>query len=119
MKCDQPCVRVTCPRAHPCPLLCSDDCGDCKFPMYDVKLPCGHTAKSVPWRVPSEFALFYVLFDALSSHKLEDLDTVECVAQVSKRLPGCEHTGTMACSRDPTIFECKEVCGGKTTCCGR
>ena len=57
MKCIHPCVRVTCPRAHPCPLLCSDECGDCKFPIYDVKLPCGHIAKSVYWRVPSEFVL--------------------------------------------------------------
>ena len=57
MRCDQPCVKVTCPRAHPCPLLCSDPCGDCTFPMYGVNLPCGHTAQSVAWRVPSEFAL--------------------------------------------------------------
>ena len=49
IRCDHPCVRVTCPRAHPCPLLCSDDCGDCKFPVYGVRLPCGHTAISVPW----------------------------------------------------------------------
>ncbi|KAI9451304.1 hypothetical protein BJY52DRAFT_119999 [Lactarius psammicola] len=101
MKCNQPCVRVTCPRAHPCPKLCSDDCGDCMFPVYGVKLPCGHIAKSIP------------------CHKLENLETVKCVARVSKRLPGCEHNGTMACSGDPTNFECKEVCGGHTTCCGR
>ncbi|KAH9032058.1 AAA domain-containing protein [Lactarius pseudohatsudake] len=86
MKCNRPCVRVTCPRAHPC--------GNCIFPMYNVKLPCGHIVKSVPW-------------------------TVKCVAQVLKRLPGCEHSGIMACSGDPTNFECKELCGGDTTCCGR
>ena len=57
MKCNQPCVRITCPRAHPCPLLCSDVCGDCMFPVYGVKLPCGHIASSVPWQVPSEFVL--------------------------------------------------------------
>jgi hypothetical protein len=56
MKCDQPCVKIACPRAHPCPNLCSDPCGNCMFPVYSVKLPCGHTAKSIPWRVPSEFA---------------------------------------------------------------
>ncbi|KAH9048674.1 hypothetical protein EDB83DRAFT_2507364 [Lactarius deliciosus] len=101
MKCDQPCVRVTCPRAHPCPKRCSEDCGNCMFPMYNVKLPCGHITKSVP------------------CHKLGNLETVKCVAQVSKRLPGCEHSGVMACSGDPTNFECKEVCGGQTTCCSR
>ncbi|KAI9445926.1 hypothetical protein H4582DRAFT_1805091 [Lactarius indigo] len=106
MKCNQPCVRVTCPRAHPCPKLCSEDCGNCMFPVYNVKLPCGHIARSVP-------------LDAYSSHKLGNLETIKCVAQVPKRLPGCEHSGVMACSADPTNFECKEVCGGHTTCCGR
>ncbi len=57
MKCNQPCVRVTCARAHPCPRLCFEDCGDCEFPVYGVKLPCGHVAKSVPWQVLSDFAL--------------------------------------------------------------
>jgi hypothetical protein len=51
MKCNQPCVRISCTRAHPCPKLCSDECGDCQFPIYDVELPCGHTAASVPWQV--------------------------------------------------------------------
>ncbi|KAH9170429.1 hypothetical protein EDB89DRAFT_1304426 [Lactarius sanguifluus] len=101
IKCNQPCVRVTCPRAHPCPKLCSEDCGNCTFPMYDVELPCGHIAKSVP------------------CHKLGNLKTVKCIAQVSKRLPGCEHSVTMACDGDPTDFECKEICGGETTCCSR
>ncbi|KAH9038181.1 hypothetical protein EDB85DRAFT_526111 [Lactarius pseudohatsudake] len=101
MKCDQPCVRVTCPRAHPCSKLCSEDCGSCTFPVYDVELPCGHIAKSV------------------ACHKLENLETVKCVAQVPKRLPGCEHSGVMACGRDPTNFECKELCGSQTTCCSR
>ena len=44
---------------------------------------------------------------------------VECVSPVSKRLPDCEHRGVMACSEDPTKFECREVCGGDTTCCSR
>ncbi|KAH9011570.1 hypothetical protein EDB85DRAFT_1108865 [Lactarius pseudohatsudake] len=101
MKCNQSCVRVTCPRAHPCPKLCFEDCGNCMFPMFGVKLPCGHIVMSVP------------------CHKLANLETVKCVAQVSKRLPGCEHSGIMACSGDPTDFECKELCGGQTTCCSR
>ncbi|KAH9987465.1 AAA domain-containing protein [Russula compacta] len=101
MKCNQRCLRISCPRMHPCPLLCSDDCGDCKFPIYDVKLPCGHTAKFVP------------------CHMLENLKAIDCTAQVSKRLPDCEHSGTMACGRDPATFTCKEVCGGLTTCCSR
>ncbi|KAI0261395.1 hypothetical protein BC834DRAFT_478813 [Gloeopeniophorella convolvens] len=101
MRCNQPCVRISCPRSHPCPLLCSDDCGDCKFPVYDVQLPCGHTASPIP------------------CHMLEKLSRVDCKAPVLKRLPGCEHSATMACSRDPATFVCKEVCGGTTTCCSR
>ncbi|KAH9170426.1 hypothetical protein EDB89DRAFT_1304023 [Lactarius sanguifluus] len=99
--CKEICGRHTCPRAHPCPKRCSEDCGNCMSPMYNVKLPCGHITKSVP------------------CHKLGNLETVKCVAQVSKRLPGCEHSGVMSCSGDPTNFECKERCGGQTTCCSR
>jgi hypothetical protein len=118
MKCNQPCVRVTCPRAHPCPLLCSDNCGDCHFPVYDVKLPCGHAKKSVPWQVlPKSDPKFAP--DPRSSYMLEDLSAINCVANVSKRLPGCEHSAVMACSLDPAAFTCKEVCGGLTQCCSR
>ncbi|KAH9048645.1 hypothetical protein EDB83DRAFT_2317393 [Lactarius deliciosus] len=60
-----------------------------------------------------------VPFDAYSSHQLGNLETVECVAQVSKRLPGCKHSGIMACDNDPTDFECKKSCGGQTTCCSQ
>ncbi|KAH8998227.1 hypothetical protein EDB86DRAFT_2828512 [Lactarius hatsudake] len=52
----------------------------------------------------------------VDTHKLENLETVKCVAQVPKRLLGCEHSGVMACGRDPTNFECKELCGSQTTC---
>ncbi|KAH8976901.1 hypothetical protein EDB92DRAFT_1938185 [Lactarius akahatsu] len=100
-KCNRPCVRVTCPRAHPCPKLCSDDCGNCMSPMYDVRLPCGHIVKSVP------------------CHKLENLETIKCFVPVSKRLPGCEHCVTIACSGDPSNLVCKEICGGYNACCGR
>jgi hypothetical protein len=57
--------------------------------------------------------------DADSSHMLENLEIVECVARVSKRLPECEHSAIIACSKDPASFTCKEVCGGMTTCCSR
>ena len=50
---------------------------------------------------------------------LENLKAVNCTSQVLKRLPDCEHSGTMACGRDPATFTCKEVCGGLTTCCSR
>ena len=57
--------------------------------------------------------------DDLSSHMLENLRAVKCIAKVSKRLPECEHNAIMACGKDPASFTCKEVCGGMTTCCSR
>jgi hypothetical protein len=57
--------------------------------------------------------------DDLSSHMLENLRAVKCVAKVSKRLPECEHKSIMACGKDPATFTCNEVCGGMTTCCSR
>ncbi|KAH9008020.1 hypothetical protein EDB84DRAFT_1552345, partial [Lactarius hengduanensis] len=75
MRCNHRC-QVTCPRAHPCPTLCFEDCGE------------------------------------LHS-KLGKLETVNCVAQ------GANINGIMACSADPTNFECNQVCGGETTCCSR
>ncbi|KAI0294246.1 hypothetical protein B0F90DRAFT_1758208 [Multifurca ochricompacta] len=112
MKCNHACLRVTCPRSHPCPLLCFQDCGECKFPVYDVKLPCGHTAKSVPWQIASDTP-------ALSSHMLNKLESIKCIVQVLKRLPGCEHSAMMGCGQDRAKFTCKEICGGLMTCCSR
>jgi hypothetical protein len=119
MKCNQPCVRVSCPRRHPCPLLCSDDCGDCQFPMYDIRLPCGHVADSVPWQVLCMFDRLPLPSDTPSSHMIENLRAIKCVAKVSKRLLECEHRAIMACGKDPSTFTCREVCGGMTTCCSR
>ncbi|KAH9052824.1 hypothetical protein EDB87DRAFT_1676964 [Lactarius vividus] len=90
-----------CPRAHPCPKLCSEDCGNCMSLMYNVRLPCGHVVESVP------------------CHKLENLETIKCFVWVSKRLPGCEHRVNITCSGDPSNLVCKEICGGHTACCGR
>ncbi|KAI0043384.1 hypothetical protein FA95DRAFT_405685 [Auriscalpium vulgare] len=101
MRCNQPCPRVTCPRSHPCPLLCSDNCGDCKFPMYDVQLPCGHIARQVP------------------CYMLEDLASVACTEKVTKKLPHCEHSTLALCSKDPASIRCQAVCGGMMACCSR
>jgi hypothetical protein len=50
---------------------------------------------------------------------IENLQAIKCEAKVSKRLPGCEHSGVMACSKDPATFICKETCGGESQCCSR
>ncbi|KXN82337.1 NFX1-type zinc finger-containing protein 1 [Leucoagaricus sp. SymC.cos] len=98
-RCMAPCNRTPCPRKHPCSKRCSDDCGDCEFPMYKVALPCGHIAAKVP------------------CHLLEDLGSIKCHERVRKRLPGCEHTAITACHRDPSSVRCLEPCGQPLQCC--
>ncbi|KAI0375984.1 hypothetical protein BV20DRAFT_31266 [Pilatotrama ljubarskyi] len=101
IRCLEPCTRTPCPRAHPCPRRCSDDCGKCEFPVYDVLLPCGHSAKKIP------------------CHKLENLATVQCTQPVKKRLPTCEHSTMIACYRDPVSVRCREPCSGALECCSK
>ncbi|KXN89054.1 NFX1-type zinc finger-containing protein 1 [Leucoagaricus sp. SymC.cos] len=98
-KCMAPCNRTPCPRKHPCFKRCSDDCGDCAFPMYSVTLPCGHVAAKVP------------------CYMLEDLISVKCQEQVRKQLPGCEHTAVAACHVVPSTIECSQPCAQPLQCC--
>ncbi|GBE80241.1 hypothetical protein SCP_0214510 [Sparassis crispa] len=100
-KCHMPCNRTPCPRSHPCSKHCSDDCGDCEFPMYEVALPCGHVKDKVP------------------CYLLEKLESVKCQKLVRKQLPRCEHSVTVACSQDTTLVQCKEPCGGTLQCCSK
>ncbi|RPD60417.1 hypothetical protein L226DRAFT_469457 [Lentinus tigrinus ALCF2SS1-7] len=99
IQCLEPCNRTPCPRKHPCQKRCSDECGDCQFPMYHVVLPCGHIGNKVP------------------CHMLEDLGAFKCNTRVRKELPGCEHSATMACHQDPSTVWCQEPCGGTLQCC--
>ncbi|KAI0338622.1 hypothetical protein BDW22DRAFT_1362689 [Trametopsis cervina] len=99
--CHMPCSRTPCPRRHPCDRECSQDCGDCQFPMYSVRLPCGHEIDSIPC----------YLYDTL--------EEVRCTQKVVKKLPHCEHSAMMACHKDPAQFQCQELCGGTTDCCAK
>lgn len=101
MICDEPCTRTPCIRRHPCPLRCSEDCGKCQFPIYNVVLPCGHTAKRVP------------------CHSLEDLTLVQCEQKVVKKLPSCGHSLSVPCHQDPQKSVCQELCGGTMLCYSR
>ncbi|KAI0667327.1 hypothetical protein C8Q78DRAFT_404096 [Trametes maxima] len=101
MKCLAPCNRTPCPRNHPCPKRCSDECGNCEFPIYQVVLPCRHMAKMVP------------------CHKLEKLASVQCSKPVLKKLPSCEHTASVPCYRDPASVKCRERCSGALECCSK
>ncbi|KZT03360.1 uncharacterized protein LAESUDRAFT_366011 [Laetiporus sulphureus 93-53] len=100
-KCYEPCNRAPCPRSHPCSRRCSDDCGKCEFPMYNVSLPCGHVADRVP------------------CYMVEDLSNVKCKEKVLKPLPRCEHYAKVPCSKDPMDIKCMEPCGGLMSCCSK
>ncbi|KAK0475781.1 hypothetical protein IW261DRAFT_1552397 [Armillaria novae-zelandiae] len=98
MWCDMPCLRTPCPRMHPCPKRCSDECSPCKFPLSNVVLPCGHEA-------------------SVLCHQAENLSSVFCHAEVTKRLSLCGHEAAMRCSDDPRKHKCLRPCGGSMSCC--
>ncbi|KAK0443129.1 uncharacterized protein EV420DRAFT_1067387 [Desarmillaria tabescens] len=98
MRCDMPCLRAPCPRMHPCDKRCSDKCGPCEFPLYNIALPCGHVA-------------------SILCHQAENLASVFCHEKVSKRLSLCGHDAIMRCSDDPQKHKCIKACGGTMPCC--
>ncbi|KAK0186426.1 hypothetical protein F5146DRAFT_1161311 [Armillaria mellea] len=100
MWCDMSCLRTPCPRMHPCPKRCSDECGPCEFPLPNVVLPCGHEAP-------------------ILCHQAENLPSVFCHAEVTKRLSLCGHEAKMRCSDDPRMHRCLRACGGSMSCCGK
>ncbi|KAJ7045696.1 hypothetical protein C8F04DRAFT_1065834 [Mycena alexandri] len=100
VSCPQPCRRL-CARKHPCPKRCSEDCGECRFPVRDIELPCGHTASSI------------------ECHRLDNLDDFFCTVLVKKNFPTCEHSADMMCSSDPSEAQCTHTCDGVMSCCGR
>ncbi|KAK0433784.1 hypothetical protein EV421DRAFT_1718181 [Armillaria borealis] len=101
MQCDMPCLRTPCPRMHPCPKRCSDEClSPCGFPLDNVELPCGHKA-------------------SVSCYQTENLSSVFCREEVIKQLLLCGHETTVCCSDDLRNHKCLKACGGTMPCCGR
>ncbi|KAH9912307.1 uncharacterized protein BXZ73DRAFT_56354 [Epithele typhae] len=98
--CPAPCTRTPCARAHPCPKRCSDDCGDCVFPVYKVSLPCGHTAPVLECHVVDNIAEYN-----------------SCSVRVRKQVPDCQHWAVMPCHQDPSTHMCKERCNATLPCC--
>ncbi|KAH9887903.1 hypothetical protein C8Q73DRAFT_808008 [Cubamyces lactineus] len=101
MRCPAACNRTPCPRSHPCSRRCYEDCGRCEFPIYNVVLPCGHTAQKVP------------------CFQLEALSTIKCQTTVRKQLLYCEHVAMMPCHRDPGSVLCESLCKGNLQCCSK
>ncbi|KIK93721.1 hypothetical protein PAXRUDRAFT_828683 [Paxillus rubicundulus Ve08.2h10] len=98
--CTRPCRRL-CHRDHPCRKDCNSPCGDCMFPVNNVKLPCGHVKNSVP------------------CYQLEAIENIYCNQEVVKALPRCEHTASMPCSQEPEHHRCLARCTNWMTCCSK
>lgn len=113
--CNQNCTRL-CPRGHPCQYKCGlKPCGKCNHPIYNIMLPCGHMAKSVPW-----YALLPKSFYAIKnspSHSMENLEAIKCVEVIEKALLSCEHRAQMRCSDDVSKYKCESICNGVLACC--
>ncbi|KAH7335672.1 hypothetical protein B0J17DRAFT_667287 [Rhizoctonia solani] len=102
-RCREPCLRL-CPLSHPCDRECwecAKTIGDCRFPVRDVQLPCGH------------------LHPSTQCYLARMPEKIKCVAQVEKQLPFCEHTAKMPCSQNPATYSCQEPCGTGFTCCSK
>jgi len=101
--CLKPCNRVKEGCSHNCPHECGRQCDDnCNVEVtnINVELPCGHSVKQLPcWQYqdPSKF---------------------KCGVPVEHKVPGCDHTITMACHRsvDDPQFICNVVCGALQPC---
>ena len=57
--------------------------------------------------------------DALISHISTRLEEVYCSVVVTRPLPDCEHSATMACSEEPNQVRCMQVCNTERTCCSK
>ncbi|KAH7335663.1 hypothetical protein B0J17DRAFT_616684 [Rhizoctonia solani] len=97
-KCKQPCTRL-CPLMHPCDRECwecSTDSTNCRFPIVDLQLPCGHIHPPTQWQDPTR---------------------QKCQTRVEKELPFCEHRVLVPCHQDPATYFCSRPCGGALLCC--
>ncbi|KAG8528997.1 uncharacterized protein KY384_006686 [Bacidia gigantensis] len=99
MPCMAPCPRRHKNCDHDCPKTCGLPCGNCKKPVKEVQLKCGHTQDEV------------LCFRTL------DLNSVNCTAKVEVQGP-CGHTFTVKCGTGSanTDYECGVRCGAILAC---
>ncbi|RHZ48435.1 hypothetical protein Glove_551g8 [Diversispora epigaea] len=90
--CTKPCKRLL-KCFHPCNRTCGENCGECKFPIGDLPLPCGHILKNA------------------NCYQKSNRDKIKCRALEEKMLPYCEHSVTVECHRSVYDMSCKSICG--------
>ncbi|KDN33760.1 hypothetical protein RSAG8_13147, partial [Rhizoctonia solani AG-8 WAC10335] len=119
-KCQQHCLRL-CPRSHPCDRQCwecSTAISDCRFPITDLQLPCGHVHPPIqcylaitPEKMKCPTRVLKQLPCCSHNRTMpchQDPASLECLEQVSKELPHCQHRTVLPCSIDPTTHLCQE-----------
>ena len=57
--------------------------------------------------------------DEQFSHLSTRLDKVHCTVVVTRPLPNCEHSASMACSAKPSEIRCTQICDTERTCCSK
>ncbi|KAH7335664.1 hypothetical protein B0J17DRAFT_769497 [Rhizoctonia solani] len=99
-RCQKPCLRL-CPRSHPCDRQChecSTTLSNCRFPITDLQLPCGHTHPSI------------------QCYRVSTPNKMKCPIHVLKQLPSCGHNATMPCHQNPTSFKCRQHVSKELQC---
>ena len=102
--CQMPCAR-SCDYDHPCPKICSEDCGPCMVKVPKIIPECKHE-QEVPCSMdPSEF---------------------KCKQMVEKKASPCGHVNSTECSmaadeikcnKPCAVLECGHPCQGKQFVC--
>ncbi|KAI0973338.1 hypothetical protein F4678DRAFT_24984 [Xylaria arbuscula] len=103
VRCLEPCPRPKQGCDHPCKLYCGDPCDrKCNEILENpnVSLPCRHkVSRAFCWQV-------------------QDPSSIICQIQVSKTVPGCNHTVIVPCHTDVTSdgYRCTHLCGDPQPC---
>ena len=110
--CKKPCTK-TCPEGHPCPKLCSDECGACMKPVEKLMPKCGHFQKMHCHKQPSDYEIACknpCSKKCPSGHPCPFLcyqPCKPCHVPVLKTIPGCGHEQTIPCHKDPRYYDCE------------
>ncbi|KAI0505882.1 hypothetical protein F5B22DRAFT_626229 [Xylaria bambusicola] len=103
VKCLEPCPRPKQGCDHPCKLYCGDTCEPkCREIIENpsTSLPCGHqVTRAYCWQV-------------------QEPSSIICRMQVTKTVPGCNHTVSVFCHTDVTSasYRCTSLCGDPQPC---
>ena len=119
--CKKPCAKV-CPKEHPCPKKCYEDCGPCKKLVTRPMPECGHLQEMFCYQEPSKVPCKNPCSKKCpSGHPCQILccrPCQPCRVQVIKTVPGCRHEQVVSCHEDPgncqvpvekTLPKCRHV----------